>query len=303
MDLTILGCRQGMPADGQASSCYLVTEESTRLLLDCGPGAATALSAVTHVSTLDAVVISHLHSDHCYDLLPLGKTLLNGRIRDARRLPTLPDAGTAIWPPVPLHVPAGGRTAFDALAAALPVPTVPVLDRAFDLAFDLNEYEPGDEFTIGECRIGLYPLRHSLPNCGIRVTGPTGSLAYSGDTYDVPGLVKLARGVDLFLCEATLELTDDTVHGHLTAAQAGEAAAAAGAGELVLTHFLTADPTWLEARRADAQRYFDGPVHLASPGRRFEVQSSNGTHPMTSASRSSANHGSANHGQQPVAQR
>jgi hypothetical protein len=49
-------------------------------------------------------------------------------------------------------------------------------------------------------------------------------------------------------------------------------------------------------------------VHLASPGRRFEVQSSNGTHPMTSANHGSANHGSANHGsanhgQQPVAQR
>lgn len=275
MDLTILGCRQGMPADGQASSCYLVTEGSTRLLLDSGPGAATALSAVTHVSTLDAVVISHLHSDHCYDLLPLGKTLLNGRIRNAHRFPTLPDPGVGIWPPVPLHVPVGGRKA---LAAALPVPTSPVLDRAFDLAFDLKEYEPGDELTIGECRIGLYPLLHSLPNCGIRVTGPAGSLAYSGDTYDVPGLIELARGVDLFLCEATLELTDDTVHGHLTAAQAGEAEAAAGVGELVLTHFITNDPEWLEARRADAQRYFDGPVHLASPGRRFEVRGSNGAH-------------------------
>jgi ribonuclease BN (tRNA processing enzyme) len=272
VDLTILGCRQGMPADGQASSCYLVTEGSTRLLLDSGPGAATALSAVTHVSLLDAVVISHLHSDHCYDLLPLGKTLLNGRIRNARRFPTLPDAGATIWPPVPLHVPAGGRTALGALAAALPVPTAPVLDRAFDLAFELNEYEPGDELTIGECRVGLYPLLHSLPNCGIRVTGPSGSLAYSGDTYDVPGLIELARGVDLFLCEATLELADDTVHGHLTAAQAGEAAAAAGAGELVLTHFITNDPGWLAARRADAQRYFGGPVHLASPGRRFEVR-------------------------------
>jgi ribonuclease BN (tRNA processing enzyme) len=273
-----------MPADGQASSCYLVTDGSTRLLLDCGPGAATVLSAVTHVSTLDAVVISHLHSDHCYDLLPLGKTLLSGRIRDADRFPTLADAGIAAsWPPVPLHVPVGGRRSLGALAAALPVPTVPVLDRSFDLAFDLLEYEPGDELTIGECSVSLYPLRHSLPNCGIRVAGPSGTMAYSGDTYDVPGLIELARGVDLFLCEATLELTDETVHGHLSAAQAGEAAAAAGAGELVLTHFITSDAEWLEARRADAQRYFDGPVHLASPGRRFEVKAGNAARTATPA--------------------
>lgn len=276
MFLTILGCHQGMPADGQASSCYLVTEGATRMLLDCGPGGATALSAVTHPSALDAVVISHLHSDHCLDLLPVGKTLLSGRIRDARRFPTLPDGGAAEWPPVPLYVPAGGKAKLDALAAALPVPTSPVLDRAFDLAFDVTEYQPGDSVTVGDCQVGLQPLLHSLDNCGIRVEGPGGTLAYSGDTYDVPGLIKLARGADLFLCEATMEVTDDSVHGHLSAAQAGEAAAAAGVGELVLTHFVTSDPDWLEARRKDAMRAFDGPVHLASPGRRFEVRRGTG---------------------------
>jgi len=283
--LTILGCRQGMPADGQASSAYLVTEGSTRVLLDCGPGGATALSAVTHASTLDAIVISHLHSDHCFDLLPVGKTLLAARMRDPHRFPTLPSAGITEWPPLPLYVPAGGRAALGALAAALPVPTYPLLDRSFDLAFDVTEYEPGDTLTVGDCRIGLQPLHHSLANCGMRVAGPAGTLAYSGDTFDVPGLIKLARGVDLFLCEATLELTDDTVHGHLSAALAGEVAAAAGVGELVLTHFITADPEWLEARRADAKRAFDGPVRLASPGRQFEVRPGSGARPTPTAAR------------------
>ncbi len=279
MFLTVLGCRQGMPADGQASSSYIVTEGTTRVLLDCGPGGATALSAVTHVSTLDAVVVSHLHSDHCFDLLPLGKTLLSARMRDDRRFPTLPRLGATEWPPLPLHVPAGGKAALTALAAALPVPTYPLLDRSFDLAFDVTEYEPGDILTAGSLEIRLYPLHHSLANCGMRVTGPAGTLAYSGDTFDVPGLIELAHGVDLLLCEATLELPDDSVHGHLSAAQAGEVAAAAGVGELVLTHFITADPEWLAARRADAERAFAGPVHLASPGRRFEVRPAGGGHP------------------------
>jgi ribonuclease BN (tRNA processing enzyme) len=269
-----------MPADGQASSAYLVTEGSTRVLLDCGPGGATALSGVTHVSTLDAIVISHMHSDHCYDLLPLGKTLLAARMRGPRRFPTLPASDVTEWPPLPLYVPAGGQAALNALAAALPVPTYPLLDQAFNLAFDVAEYEPGGTLSVGDCSIELHPLHHSLANCGMRVEGPTGTMAFSGDTFDVPGLIKLARGVDLFLCEATLELTDDTVHGHLSAALAGEVAAEAGVGELVLTHFVTADPTWLEARRADAQRSFDGPVHLASPGRRFEVRPGSGAQRM-----------------------
>lgn len=39
---------------------------STRLLQDCGPGIAAALSAVTHATELDGVVVSHPHADHCY---------------------------------------------------------------------------------------------------------------------------------------------------------------------------------------------------------------------------------------------
>ena len=147
-----------MPADGQASSAYLVSTGSTRLLLDCGPGALTALSAVTTPAALDGIIISHLHSDHCYDLLPLGKSLLTGRLADPARYPTLPHAGVVPGPPIPLWVPAGGR-----------------------------------------------------------------------------------------------------------------AAKAAGVGELVLTHFVTADPTWLEMRRAEACQEFPGPVHLAAPGREFTV--------------------------------
>jgi ribonuclease BN (tRNA processing enzyme) len=80
MQLTVLGCRAGMPADGQPSSGYLVEAGST-VLLDCGPGITTALSAVADPEDLDAVLISHLHSDHCYDLLPLGKALLQARAR------------------------------------------------------------------------------------------------------------------------------------------------------------------------------------------------------------------------------
>ena len=46
MRVTILGCRSGMPADGQPSSGYLVATSRAAVLLDCGPGIATALGAV-----------------------------------------------------------------------------------------------------------------------------------------------------------------------------------------------------------------------------------------------------------------
>jgi ribonuclease BN (tRNA processing enzyme) len=272
VNVTVLGCRAAMPADGQASSAYLVSTDSTRVLLDCGPGAVTALGAVTTPAALDGIVISHLHTDHCYDLLPLGKAVLMARHLGSEEFPTLPRSGAPDDSPIPLYVPAGGRAALDKLAAVFPIPTRPELDRAFHGALEVHEYEPGDDLVIGDCRIQLRPLRHTLPNCGIRVTDANGaSMVYSGDTNDVAGLTELAGDTDLLLCESTLELPEDSSDGHMSAARAGRVAHDAQVRDLVLTHFVTADTDWLEARRAEACESFAGPVHLAAPGRVFPV--------------------------------
>ncbi|MGF7234547.1 MAG: MBL fold metallo-hydrolase [Frankia sp.] len=267
MRLTVLGCRSGMPADGQASSGYLVDSGSTRLLLDCGPGVAAALSGVMPATELDAVVISHLHLDHCYDVLPIGKTLLAGQVEYPMELPdTVPAVAPQPRGKVPLFVPVGARPILDQLAALFPVTTMPMLDRAFDLAFDVREYAPGDRLTVGDCEVTLYGLRHSAPNCGVRVESPTGSLAYTGDTGVTEALTDLARDVGIFLAEATLPRTDHGPHGHLSAADAARVAAAAGVDVLVLTHFITADPEYLAERVAEAGQHFDGPIRLSSEG-------------------------------------
>jgi len=284
MELTVAGCRAGMPGDGQASSGYLVSSPTadpttepphpassrTTVLLDCGPGVATALSAITNPGCVDAVIISHLHLDHCYDLLPLGKSLLSTRVGypTSGAAPQLEAAGE----PVPLYVPAGARETLLRLAALFPVSTVPVLDRAFEVAFDVREYRPGDSFTVGAMTVELYPLRHAAPNCGVRLSCAGASLAYTGDTGPATdALVALARGADLLLAEATMEETDHGPHGHLSAGDAGHIAARAGVGELVLTHFPTADPAALHTRRDRAAAVFGGPVHLAAPFSRFPV--------------------------------
>jgi ribonuclease BN (tRNA processing enzyme) len=264
MRLTVLGCRAGMPADGQASSGYLVSEGSTRLLLDCGPGVATALTGVGHPRDLTGVIISHFHLDHCYDVLPIGKMLLADHIRYGEP----PADGLE---PTPLHVPEGGRSVLDRLAALFPVGTMPTLDKAFELAFDVREYRPGDAFELGDFHVTLYGLKHAVPNCGSRIESATGVLAYTGDTGVTEEIHRLAHDVDLFLAEATLAETDDGPHGHLSAADAARAATASGVRRLVLTHFTSAAPEWRDARRADAEQIFGAPVHLAIPGDELEI--------------------------------
>jgi ribonuclease BN (tRNA processing enzyme) len=63
------------------------------------------------------------------------------------------------------------------------------------------------------------------------------ALTYSGDTGESPTLVELARPADVLLCEAGFpDLPDLPPNLHLCGRQAGQHAARAGAGRLILTH-------------------------------------------------------------------
>ncbi|MCX4094960.1 MBL fold metallo-hydrolase [Nocardia sp. alder85J] len=273
MQLTIVGNRAAMPADGAASSGYLVETERARILLDCGPGIALALTRYIHAGELDAVVISHMHSDHCYDVLPIGKQIMqfHSRTRPADTDGSGDFHGEAAPKRTTLLVPAGARATLDRLAALFPVRSMPHLDRAFELAYEVVEYEPGDTYSVGDATVRLIPMVHSEPNCGVRIDSPSGSIAYTGDTGRTDDLLTLARDADIFLAEATLAQPDRTGHGHLSATEAGRAAAAAGAHSVVLTHFTTPDADWKQSRRTDAVAEFAGPVHVGEPGMRFTV--------------------------------
>ncbi|RCK70342.1 MBL fold metallo-hydrolase [Desertihabitans brevis] len=264
MQLLPLGRMAGMPAGGQASSGYLVSSGGTTVMLDAGPGTAVGLSAALAGTRPDAVVVSHLHTDHLLDLLPIGKMVLNQRLHLD---PTSGRTELAEVPPVPLLVPSGATATLREWAALFPVTSNPVLDRAFELGFEVVEYQPGDTFAVGGLRLHWRLLEHVAPNCGTRLEAPDGtSLVYSGDTGVTPALADLAADADLLLCESTLRSTDRSGHGHLTSTEAGQAAQEAGVGRLTLTHFASPDPDQHEWHRARAAEVFDGPVGVAHVG-------------------------------------
>jgi ribonuclease BN (tRNA processing enzyme) len=126
-------------------------------------------------------------------------------------------------------------------------------------------------FDLGPLRITSAQVNHlDTEAYGFRIEHGDASLAYSGDTGECADLVDLARDTDLFLCEAAYTDGKETFRAiHLNGREAGEHAAAAGTGRLVLTHI----PPWTDAEqnRRDAAEAFTGPVELAAPGAVWEL--------------------------------
>ena len=119
--------------------------------------------------------------------------------------------------------------------------------------------------SIGPFQVTTAHMNHPVETFGFRVEHGGRKLAYSADTGLTDALVRLAEGVDVLLSEASFQDSHDNPPDlHLTARQAGEHAARAGAGQLVLTHLVP----WYDRERslAEAAATYCGPLSAATSG-------------------------------------
>jgi ribonuclease BN (tRNA processing enzyme) len=112
-------------------------------------------------------------------------------------------------------------------------------ETMFEDCFLVKEYREREQFTAAG--LSVTPLRlphYGLETYGFRVSNGNRTVAYSGDSAPSERLAELARDVDLFVCEATLERgeLDGEPRGHLSAEEASAAFAASGARRLLITH-------------------------------------------------------------------
>ncbi len=75
MRLTVLGKSPSWQDAGGACSGYLLEDDETTVLIDCGNGVFGKLREQIDYVDVDAVVISHLHADHFLDLIPYAYAL------------------------------------------------------------------------------------------------------------------------------------------------------------------------------------------------------------------------------------
>lgn len=253
--LTVLGGSAAGVGTGQGCAGYLVENGTSSVVLDLGPNTLLELRKHIEMRSLDGIVISHLHMDHMLDLLAMRFALGYAPVPYTRRLP--------LW------LPPGGLVFFARAADVFAWEG----DNAtfFSSIFDMHEYDPDQELTLGEFTIRFHRTEHSVPCWAMRVRStddPNNDLVYTADTANTHTLESFAHGAKVLLSESTLPETPPpgTVrpHPHSSAEEAADLAISANAETLVLTHIWEEDNPDHSLELAKAR--FTREVVLAKPG-------------------------------------
>lgn len=211
MELTCIGRYGPYPKPGGACTCYLLTHAGKNIVLDMGCGALPKLLGVIEPEQIDALFLSHLHSDHISDALTLRYALEVCRKYGIKETP------------LPVFLPDSPQAEAGILASH------PMIDAHF-----LSDGMACDICGLS-ARFALMP--HAVPSFAISLEAQGRRLVYSGDTRDGERLIPFAKHADLLLMEAAV-LSMHKISGvqHVSAAQAGQIAAAANVRKMIVTH-------------------------------------------------------------------
>ena len=264
MRITLLGTGSPIPDPQRAGPSTLVTADGLTVLVDCGRGVLMRLVAAGVLPPfLDALLVTHLHSDHITDL---------------------GDVITTRWvmSPMPRQLTIYGPPGIADVVRHTLASLVPDVQYRLDHHADLTEgpgvhtveVNPGDTFTVGSATVTVGATDHKPvePTVAFRIETGGRSVVLGGDGVPCPGLDSLCLGADAYV--QTVIRADlvklvpsarfvDILDYHSTVEQAAQTATRAGVGTLVLTHYVPAlQPGQEDEWRAIAAAHFAGPIVL-----------------------------------------
>ena len=309
MDLQFLGTSSGVPTKARNVSATAVIEASGTgwYLVDCGEGTQhQLLHSPLSVRDLRAILITHVHGDHCFGLPGLlASAGMSGRKE-----------------PLQLVLPADLQTWVSQSLA--------VSDTYLPFELQMQPVETFTGLEHGNVQIGVVELSHRVPSYGfvfeerdpeprldtqrlladgipagpmwgqlargrtvehegrqldpqtyLQPTRPAQRIIVCGDNDRPELLSTLAANVDVLVHEATftqpvVERTQATF-GHSTAAAVARFAETAGVRNLVLTHFSARYQSGggrggsIEEVREEAQAHYNGHLTLARDLQRYRL--------------------------------
>jgi ribonuclease Z len=240
--LIILGSANAVPDETHENTHMAIRGQERTILIDCVSNPIVRLSqAGVVLDQVTDLILTHFHPDHVsgVPLLLMDMWLLG------RKLPLI------------IH---GLDYTLDRMEKLMEYYDWETWPHFFPVKFHrVRDQEMAPVLEYEDLRIFASPVRHLVPNIGLRVESMKSmkTLAYSSDTQPCPEVVRLAAGADILIHESA-----GASLGHSSAEQAGRIAQEAEAGFLYLIHYPTRafDP---ERLVPEAAKNYNGSVALA----------------------------------------
>ena len=243
MHLTLLGTGCPKVDHRRFGPSNLISTKKINLLVDCGSGVTQRLAEIkTSTSDIDALILTHLHSDHVVDFYQLiisswhSYRLKPWKIYGPKGTKKFLNTIMNVWKKErDLRIKYECRSSID----------------AFKL--EITEFNDYGKIIIKDTmleyfRVDHKPVKHAY---GFNLYNNNKKLTISGDTRPCENLIKYAQNCDLLLHEVFIEgeiqstskmRTSKTLHNvksyHTPSSMVGKIASLSRCKKLVLTHFV-----------------------------------------------------------------
>jgi len=292
LQVYFLGTAGALPTPVRNPSCIMVRRGTDTLLFDCGEGAQQQMMRARCGFTVDAIFVSHWHADHFLGIFGLVQTMsFNGRtepltiygplwvhefVETVKKVSRFNLKFTLDS----VELEEGSWVRFDgytvtAFSASHGLPALGYVleedprpgrfdrERAIELGVPpgplFGRLQRGESVKVNKDG----QEREVLPSDVMGEARPGRKVVYTGDTRPiVPALVAYGKDADLLIHDATYDESEKARAAefyHATAAQAGQAAAAANVRTLVLTH-ISSRYTDTSGHAAEAKAAFGGTI-------------------------------------------
>ena len=294
INVVLCGSGSPLPDPSRAGPCSAVVIDGKMFMVDVGGGAVRNLGQMgLNPGAIEALLLTHFHSDHIDGMGELMMQRWAGGGRDAPLPVIAPEGVTAIVDGLNAAYAADAQYRIAHHGEATILPT-----GAGGEARPFSFPDGQAEMVVYEkdgIRITAFAVDHKpiAPAVGYRFDYKGRSVVFSGDTVKLPSTAKACNGCDLLVHEALnaemvsamekafekagrkrmAKIMADIQNYHTTPVEAAETARAGQAKMLVLSHIVPALPSaYLESYYLKGvEAAFDGPVVLGQDGMLFSL--------------------------------
>ncbi|WP_041082307.1 MBL fold metallo-hydrolase [Thermotoga profunda] len=215
MRIVFLGTAAAVSTPSRDNTSLLVND----FLIDCSGNLFGKMKKVGYDPLkLQGIIITHGHVDHIYGLPSLIEMLrLSGR-RD----------------PLKIYV---GRHFYELTEVYLEMHGLLYQEKGFEIELRAVNYEK--QLLINDSKISIetFPVKHSVPNIGLKIRSNGVTVIYTSDTELCEDMIDLFNDVDLLIHESTCSyLYSKKTEGHTCAEDAARFAQLSNAKVLCLVH-------------------------------------------------------------------